>query len=529
MKVLSRPKIALVVLLNLTIAIAYYLDNLNASYSELSSDIQNIIPVAQKFDNPSLFQDDLYLDDLDNVKYYTPFYVQTLRFVAKFTNHNYVQAINLIGLICHLLFGVLWFFLLFKFVNNYWICLSISVMIRGVIWLPGLEIWGISDLWTMMPRTVYITLMPIPFILLSFKLKNLLLSSFLIGLIFNFHPITGLGGVLIFIAFLVLLVSFYPSIRVHFSIIKLSLLLLAIFLGILPFVITYFGKTSSSLTYDIAAFNEAFNTRIPEYFQSAVLFLKQWISFKTLFFLISLMLYFVITHKDEAHHKISKLLFCLTLILILIPTISIPIEHIINNALNKNLRMSFQLVRMQKVSIIPAFFAIAFMLDYLMFKFKISKVLPYVFLIYIGLLVFSQSKTFKAIPFFGDDISRSILPHNLSGFTVEVDKELPIDRMADYIKFNTPKDAIVCGTFILRGATKRSLIFDGKGASMLIEGNPKQFIIWQERQKTINSLKTMTEVVNYLKQFGASYFVTRNKNVPATLIHEEGNIKLYKL
>ena len=206
-----------------------------------------------------------------------------------------------------------------------------------------------------------------------------------------------------------------------------------------------------------------------------------------------------------------------------------PIEHIINNALNKNLRMSFQLVRMQKVAIIPAFFAIAFMLDYLMFKFKISKVLPYVFLIYIGLLVFSQSKMFKPIPFFGDDISRSILPHNLSGFTVEVDKELPIDRMANYIKFNTPKDAIVCGTFILRGATKRSLIFDGKGASMLIEGNPKQFIIWQERQKTINSLKTMTEVVNYLKQFGASYFVTRNKNVPATLIHEEGNIKLYKL
>lgn len=529
MKVLSKPKIALVVLLNLTIAIAYYLDNLNASYSELSSDIQNIIPVAQKFDNPDLFQDDLYLNDINNVKYYTPFYVQTLRFIAKFTNHNYVQAINVIGLICHLLFGILWFFLLFKFVNNYWICLLVSVMMRGIVWLPGLEIWGISDLWTMMPRTVYITLMPIPFLLLSHALKKLFLASFLIGLIFNFHPITGLGGVLTFIAFLVLLVAFYPSIRTHFSLAKLSLLLLAVFLGMLPFVITYFGKTSSDLTYDIAAFNEAFNARIPEYFQSAVLFLKQWLSFKTLFFLLSLVLYFVMTFKDEAHHKISKLLLCLTLILIVIPTISIPIEHIINNALNKNLRMSFQLVRIQKVAIIPSFFAVAFLLDYMFLKFKTTKIAPYLFLLYIILLVCSQSKIFRPIPFFGDDISKSILPHNLSIFTVEADKELPIDRMASYIKANTPKDAIVCGTFILRGATERSLIFDGKGASMLIEGNPKQFIIWQERQKTINSLKTMAEVVNYLKQFGASYFVTRNKNVPATLIHQEGNLKLYKL
>lgn len=167
MKPLNKLRIALVLVLNITIAIVYYLDNLNANYSELSSDIQNIIPVAQKFDNPNLFQDDLYVNNLNNVKYYTPFYVQTLRCIAKFTDYNYVQAINVLGLICHLLFGILWFFLLYKFVNNYWVAFLISIILRGVIWLPGLEIWGISDLWTIMPRTVYISLMPIPFLLIS--------------------------------------------------------------------------------------------------------------------------------------------------------------------------------------------------------------------------------------------------------------------------------------------------------------------------------------------------------------------------
>ena len=87
MKRLGKYKLLFVITINIIIAVAYFIDNKDASYSELSSDIQNIIPVAQKFDNPELFTHDLYLDNLSNVKYYTPFYVQSLRFIAKFTNY----------------------------------------------------------------------------------------------------------------------------------------------------------------------------------------------------------------------------------------------------------------------------------------------------------------------------------------------------------------------------------------------------------------------------------------------------------
>ncbi len=529
MKALSRLKIALVVLLNFTIAIAYYLDNLNASYSELSSDIQNIVPVAQKFDSPDLFKNDLYLNDINNVKYYTPFYVQTLRFVAKFTKDNYVQAINVVGLICHLLFGILWFFLLFKFVNNYWIALLVSVMMRGVVWLPGLEIWGISDLWTMMPRTVYISLLPIPFLLISNSFKHLVLASFVIGLIFNFHPITGLGGVLGFVLFLVLLLYFYPKLRNNCTLSRLALLIVVLIFGILPFILTYFGKTSSELTYDLNAFNEAFKTRIPEYFRNSFLFLKQWLSFKTLFFLISLIGFLGIAIKNKLDTRKPKLLFILTLLLIIIPTFSIPVEQAFNSVFDINLRMSFQLVRIQKVAIIPGFFALAFVLNYIFSKILSQQILPFFFTLYLCLLVFSESKVFKNVPFLGDDISKSILPHNLSAFTLDNDKELAIDRMANFIAQNTDINAIICGSHVLRGSAKRSIIFDGKGTSMLIEGNPKQFLEWQERLKRISNFETMDEVVSYLKYFGTDYYVTTNTVEDCELVHVEGNLKLYKL
>lgn len=524
---LNKLNVTLVLVFNLVIAGAYYIDNLDASYSELSSDIQNIIPVAQKFDNPQLFAQDLYLNDINNVKYYTPFYVQSLRFIAKFNNYDYVQAINVLGCFCHLVFGILWFFLLFKFVNNYWVAFLVSVIMRGVIWLPGLEIWGISDLWTIMPRTVYITLMPLPFLLISKNFKRLLFGFFLIGLVFNFHPITGLGGVLFYITLIVLLYSFF-NFRSLYSIKKVLVLSVALVLGMLPFLMTYFGKTSAVITYDVNAFNEALLNRIPDYFQNGWLFLKQWLQLKTLFFALPIMVFLFISKNNDTAFKTSKILALLFIISIIVPTLSIPLERFVNEILGLNLRLSFQLVRMQKVAIVSSFFAMAFLLKHIIST-KVFKFFPYGFIVYIGLLVFSQSKMFKTVPFFGDDISRTILPHNLSLFSVEHDKELAVDKMAKYIEKHTKETDLICGTYILRGATKRSTILDGKGVSMLIEGNPKAFVQWQERQKKINSLDTMDKVIDYLRQFNVAYFITRNKDVPAILVHSESNLNLYKL
>jgi len=521
-----KQKVIIVIVINLIIAICYYVSNLNANYSELSSDIQNIIPVAQKFDDPSLFKKDLYLDSLDNVKYYTPFYVQSLRFIAKFVNYDYIQAINVLGLFCHLLFGILWFFMLFKITNRFWIALLISIFIRGIVWLPGLEIWGISDLWSIMPRTVYITLLPIPFLVLSSTRLSLITAAFLIGLIFNFHPITGLGGILLFVTFIFIYKVLFKGNSI-LSLKTILSILLFVAIGMLPFLITYFSKTSTEIVYNIEEYNVAFNRRIPIFFTDPIYFLKQWFKLKNLIYILPLFVYLWLVRKDTKAFKTAKLLLILAIVLLVIPLISIPVEQLINNTLDKNLRMSFQLVRMQKVAILPGIIAIAMLLNFFSDKYKkVNKVMPYLCGFYLLLLTFSHAKILNDTPFLSDDITRSILPHNLG----LISKPEPADLMANYIANNTSKDALFCASSgFYRGAAKRSVTLDSKGASMIIEGNPAKFIEWSKQQNKVMSMDSMDDVVLYLKSLDVDYFITPNKKVNAEFIHQEGRIILYKL
>jgi hypothetical protein len=523
-------KIYIVYALNSIIAFAYFINNLDANYSELSSDIQNIIPVAQKFDDPSLFKRDLYLDTIDNVRYYTPFYVQSLRGIATFTAKNYIQAINVLGLFCHLLFGVLWFFLLYKFTNNFWLSLLVSIFLRGIVWLPGLEIWGISGLWSIMPRTVYITLMPIPFLVLTTKYTRVLLASFFIGLIFNFHPITGLGGVLLFCALLVIYVVVNKD-KKAFNFKRLLSALGLLILGMLPFILTYFGKTSSEVNYSINDYDIAFNRRIPAYFSDPIYFIKEWFKVRNLFYFLPVLLFLYVSKGNHAAFKKAKILFWLSFVSVVIPILSIPVENVVNEWFNLNLRLSFQLVRVQKVAIIPGVFALVYLGDMLLKKHKrINNLLPYAFCLYLFLLIGSHSKYFKQIPFIGDDISRSILPSNLSLFSNKTSKKIAADRMADYIKENTDKDVLLCASSgFYRGSAMRSVTLDTKGASMIIEGNPAKFIEWSKQQNKAMSMTSMEDIIDYFRTLGIDYFITRGTLTNATLIHKEGLINLYKL
>ncbi|WP_299385109.1 hypothetical protein [uncultured Lacinutrix sp.] len=520
----------LIFVIHLIIALGFYIENLNANYSSLSSDLQNIIPVAQKFDNPELFKKDLYVNDINNVKYYTPFFVQPLRFIAKFTNGDYVQVINILNTICHLLFGILWFYLIYRFIPDFWIALIVSFVIRGIVWLPGLEIWGIADLWAMMPRTLYITLFPIPFLVINLRLNRLVISGFLIGLIFNFHPITGLGGILLYVSFIILMLFFY-KIKDLLNTKNILIIVIAIAIGMLPFIITYFGKTSSTVVYNMDAFLEAFNTRIPRLFFEPLTFLKHWLTFKTLFYVIPIVLYYLVTIKNKRENTQARLIIILTLILIVLPSVSVYVEQAINNLFNLNFRLSFQLIRSQKVAIIPSFFAIAFLLNHFKKKIENKCFLPVLASVYFVILIVCKLEVFNSVPFVGDDLSRYVLPNNLSlGSNYKAEKK-DSDKMAEYISVNTDQEAVLFGSHVYRAATKRSVVLDPKGASMLIEGNPSRFIQWRKDQKRVGEAKSIKDIIAILKSLEVNYIVSRNENyaIELTAIHTEGNISLYKI
>lgn len=516
-----------IVILNLIIALGFYVENINSGYSVLASDVHNIVPMAQKFDNPDLFKNDLFLNKLDNVKYYTPFFVQPLRGLASLTDFNYLQALNILNLISHFVFGILWFLLFYRFTGNFLVALIISVLIRGLVWLPGFEIWGISNIWTVMPRTLYITLMPIPFLLIS-GISNikLLLSAFLVGFIFNFHPITGLGGILLFLLLLLFYsFSFKKKVSVSYKIIPF--ILLAIILGMLPFIITYFTKTETYVDYDLQLYKKAFLKRIPSSFESPLDYLMQWFKLKTLFFLIPLLLYFFTSFKKKTELKKARILLILTFVIVFLSSISVYIENVVNSLFNLNIRMAFQFIRIQKLAILPAYFAMAFLL--LRLK-NYKAVLPVFFLTFMLSLSISKTSFFNNKPLLGDDIFRSILPNSLSIVKSSKQKYKDIDVMMEYIADNTNQDDVFFGPPIIRSAAKRSVVLDNKGASVIIEGNPKQFIQWYLDSNKYESLLTQVEKIEFLKNKKVNYILSgRVINSDVELIHQVNKLKLYRI
>ncbi len=524
----NRFKFIIVIVLNLTISLAYYFENLNATYSQLSSDLLNIIPIAQKYDNPQLFKHDLYVDTLENVKYYTPFYVQTLRFLAKFNDFDYLKALNIMHTICHFIFGVLWFLLFFKYAKHFWLALFMSVFIRGIVWVPGFEILGISGLWSMMPRTLYLALFPLPFLLLTNKLNAIIIASFLIGLIFNFHPITGLGGIMLFLLFLFFYNKYFKS-GIIFSFRNAVLILISLIVGMLPFILTYFGKTSSTVTYDLELYEKAFQARIPNIFKNPAEFSLYWFKNKSVLFIVPVIIYYIVSRKTKNEFKKGKVIALLTLFLFIIPLMSVYFESFVNNVFNQNFRMSFQLIRTQKMVIIPSYFAMFFLFVYLFKNAILKKGLPIFLLSYFLVLIFSKPNSFNNETVLNASIFSSVLPFNLSVSKPSQSGNKTKDAMAKYIEANTRVDAVLFGDYFYRCAAKRSVVLDNKGASMIIESNPVKLIEWFNDKQRFRSLPTFDAKVKFLKSLGVDYYITENDSYNLEVVHKINRLILYRL
>lgn len=524
---MNKKQLLIVFGFNLCIAFGFFAENWGIGFSELSTDSQNSIPVCYKIDNQKLFQNDLYLNSLDNVKYYTPFYINSIRFFSYLTNGNYILAINWFATMLHLLYGVLWFYLFYYyFEKNFWVAFLLSVIIRGIVWLPGYEIWGISDIWTIMPRTYYSTFLPIPFILLLFKNKlAFILACFSIGFILNLHPITGIGGLILFGSLVFGYLVWFHKSKIPWLTVILGLI--AIFVGILPFLMVYFTKTDSHISYKINEYKLAFNYRIPVFFEQPSEYLKSWIDPKILFYFIPLMLYFFVTnfYKKKDQKKAIILIF-ITFMTIVLPSISIYLETYINTNYNQNIRMAFQVIRAQRLAILPGFFALGYLLVYF---FQDKKYLSFLTIMFLFTVSISKLELFSSIPFFGDDISRSIFPTFDRILLSSQEKQTDMDKMAKFISSNTPKNAVFYGDFMLRSAAKRAVILDGKGASMLIEGNPVQLIKWYKESIEYQTMTTLKDSMNFLKSKKANYFISKKiiNNKSVSKIHTINQLNLY--
>jgi hypothetical protein len=527
---MNSKLLGFVFFLNLAIALGFYYDDRNANATDISSDLGNIIPVCMKLDNPSSFKNDLYLNESKDVAYYTPFYVQSLRYLSKITKGDYIEALNILGFITHLSYGILWFLLFYALKNEYWLAIISSLLIRGVVWPPGGELLGISELWTIMPRTVFLALVPLPFISYVYLKKyKIMISGFLLGFILNFHPLSGIGIIIAYFSIFILHNYYQKTVRNNLFVKNLIVLMLSCFVGLLPFLFTYLAAVKTDLHIDSTTYELALRSRIGSMFTDPLEFITRWnrpplIFFGTVFFIY----YFFDTSLKKINFKI---LFFTALIIFVSANSFAYSESLINELFDSNIRMSFQLIRYQKFILVLFQIGFYLLLVELFNKYLVGSLFKMIsFVGYTIVLILSTLPVFKNIPFVGDDISTKVLPRSFKVYNVKDDKrKTDLGLMLEYVKKNTEKDAVFYGPPLIRTAANRAVVLDAKGASMLIEGNPPKFIQWYLDLNEFNSFKNSFDKINFLKKKKVNYILGNTVWKDAILIKRFGEMQLYKI
>lgn len=526
---MTKKHYLIVILFNFFLALAFYIQGLSANVTDISGDLANIIPICKKLDNPNLFISDVYLDPVENVKYYTPFYVQTLRFFAKFTNYNYVQALNILGFLTHLVYGLLWFLLFYSLKKDFWLAFLFSIFFRGVTWPPGMELLGISDIWTIMPRTVFLALIPIPFLIFkNFTPKFHYLAAFILGLLVNFHPISGVGCVIIYLTLYFTHFYFENNDFKHLNYSKILGFLILIIVGMFPYLWSYLVNVKADALVNQELFNVAFRGRLDPIFFDSLLFLESWLKPVTCFFTAGFIGFYFI--DNSLKNQKFKLILITIFILLIFCNAIIPIESFINNSFKTSFRFSFQIIRAQKFVLVLMQIATFLFICAIADKFKISNKFKIgAGTIYLLLISVSSAPFINKLPLIGEDITTFIYPNNLKFYKVEPKDQSAVLQMHDFVNKNTKiNDVFYVQDVFFRTATNRAEVLDFHAAGMLIEGNQKSYTDLFYVYKTFKNAN-QSQKLQILKSKKVNIIIVEEKWDNLKLLFKNSKYYIYKI
>jgi hypothetical protein len=520
------------ILLLTVLSVGYFVDTFKPNVQDTVSDQWNFIPIAIKLDHPELYKGDLFLDNIEDVKYYTPFFINGIRFFTYFTNDNYFSGLNLFNLFINLSFSIAWYLLFFKIFKNQAFAFLFSLILRGVMWLPGYEVWGAGPVWLALPRTAFIALLPSVFILLFFAKNKRYSAYFVLGLIANFHPISGLGiFVTIFLSDLTVLRDKNDTFKRNLII--YSLCTLFFILGCATYIYTYLHSVILNSVTDPVQFELALSMRIGEIFTNPFMILSKFTELKWLLLILTPYLLLIFTYKklEDSDRRIVKLLMFFSLYILLFSVGVVPLEMLINR-FGFNLHMSFQLVRNIKFIVVPVFILYAYFV-FVLFRLgensKMSRIKNFTLLAsFILVLIFSRFQPLKSVPLVGDDFIRATMPnlYSIRKESLPFDKDL--SEALNWINDSIKVKAKFVGPASMRSECRQSVVFDTKGASMLIEGNPNKFSEWGRRKIELSNTADSNKKIQLFKAWGAEYLLTK-EYFEANLIFQNEGYRLYRL
>lgn len=504
-------------LFSLLISLAFYWDGVHADYSALNGDQFNIIPVCAKKDNPRLFRGDQIVGNLQGVDYYTPAFVDLVRLLA-LPDHNYLKGLNRLVLLTTLVY--LWgWWLLFSLWGDKWLAALGAFFVRGLLWPPGNELWGISGIWSMVPRTPYLALLP--WVLWGwFRNRQTRYGWFAAclacGLIANMHPISGLavGVALVMAEFAWTLAE---TRKLRGTTIRCLLGGTLLLLGLAPFIWTYLSKLGGVEGLDSAALEQALRMRLKPVFFYPTIYLRAWLTRPSLLLLVFVpwlcCLLIPRRHLKEYKHVLLAL-GAFSVGCLLTSLLPFAVEDALRR-LGYHPRFAFQLVRTAKYVLVPsiilAYLLVALASRQLMRRFEHGRA------IMIGLscaaillTLFARQPIFNRVPLLGDDFCRFLWPEWMMTTPPPEFGDKQMDSLLKWIRENTPVDAKFVGPRPIRIGALRSVIHDWAGAVILIEGDPKGYLAAARREQQLRSpeYRDPMEKAKLMASWGGDYWVT---------------------
>jgi len=520
----------------LAITLGFFWEGLQADFSALSGDQVNILTICVKKDHPELLQGDLIAGDPRSTAYYTPLFVGLVRLLS-LPGHDYLRGLNLLLAITSLAYMTGWY-LLFESWTGAWLGGVLSFLARGILWPPGNELWGVAGLWTMVPRTLFLALLPwLLWLWIRHResWRGWLTTALVAGLLVNVHPLSGACVVAALLAGegVWTLCTGGGSGRAAARSAAGAAVTLA---GMGPYLWTYLSGLGDATAVDSAALRQALSMRMPGFLLDPLIYLKMWLRPKWLALVLGPWLGCALLWPHLRRYRgMLAALAAFTAACIVVAGAA----HAVETALARlgfQVNFAFQLIRAGKYVLAPSLVVLSLCMaagsDWVRERFRwgrasviaISGAL-------VVLTLFSRQAVFHRVPVIGDDVIRFLWPSWVEPRPLNVWFGQNMEPVLEWIRENTGADTKFAGPGLIRVGAMRPVIHDWVGAGLLVEGDPQGFIETARRQAMLGSGPPGDPAFakHLFETWGAEYWVTRLVLPGETPVFASSGWKVYRL
>lgn len=503
-------------LFSIALSVGFYLDGMHAQWSALSGDQINILTICAAKDHPGLLAGDEIAGQPRNLNYYIPLFVHLVR-LASLPDHNYLRGLNILLFATSLVYLWGWWLLFRLWAPPLGAALG-ALLARGIVWLPGNEVWGIAGIWSMLPRTLFLAL--VPWVLLYWlrarsREGGWRLCALAAGCLVNVHPISGLAFVIGILA----AEAAYGAgegLRIGGIARRVAAGAAAAALGMAPYVWVYFSSRGSVHGVSARELDLALAMRITSRLRSLKNYALDWVRPKILLLVLGpwLAAYWSLGRDRMRQRPLFMAMGALAGGCLLAAFGSAMLERVLA-AFHVRTHMSYELIRGAKYVLLPSYVLAGVVFGRWiegLGSVRHGRLYLYGGIVAVlGLTLVSRHPVFNRVPVLQDDAVRMLWPDCVPPPYRYGWEGRTMDPALAFIRRSTPVGAPFVGPAAIRPACLRPVVHDWAASTMLVQGDPAGFVVAARRERARRSAIRMgpDAEASLYRSWGAQYWMTR--------------------